>query len=550
MKKIFGKFFLTGLCLLAGGNFIFAAGGQAKPSTAAGAREKLLIGIQTNAFITEYKDNKLTQFMEKLHNVDLDFYLLPTAGAEVLTKISLMASSNDLPDIFLVEALSREQILSYGANGAFIPLNKYLNDPSKAPNFAKVPEPDKTDMFQASISADGNIYSLPRWEAELWNLTPHRIYLNKAWLDKLGLPVPKTTDDLRNVLLAFRDRDPNGNGKKDEIGIYGWFGGGYGENIIAALINSFIFYNQNNLALDPSGNRVTAPFIDPAFRKALVYLNGLYKDGVLAASLFTDNQQQFRATLNVNPGVVGLTSAGSFSNWSSYVTNENFKGMTVIEPLTGPDGVSYTPYTGYVPTQVGFITSKCKNPDLAFRFLDSFFDPHVSLTARYGEEGVDWSQRPEDLKKTSNVYVEMGLYPSLSIVEMSSIWSNPSSQFWRNVNPRWSPIEESLRKGDILIPYDPSLPQVPAWIANYQYYRNRHPEKILPVLRYSMDDVVKNAEAITNVNEYVRQAIAEFVTGIRDINNNAAWNTYLQELNNMGLPQWLSSSQATYDRQK
>ncbi|MDR3146632.1 MAG: extracellular solute-binding protein, partial [Treponema sp.] len=376
-------FAVIGVLLITGS--AFAGGRQGGSSAGAtGATPSLYLGIQTNTFVSDYKNNYLTRYLENLHKITFDFYQLPADSQEARTKISLMVASDDLTDVLLTDALTREQILDYGSKGAFISLNRYLNDPAKAPHFAKIPEPDKSGIITTGTMADGNIYSLPRWEAEPWNMTPHRYYINKAWLDKLGLKVPVTTDELRNVLIAFRDRDPNGNGRKDEIGITGWFGGGYGENVIAALLNSFIFYNQGNLSLDASGNTVTVPFTDPAFRKGLQYLNQLFKDGVLSASTFTDNQQQFRATLNATPPVVGLTSAGSFSNWSNYNTNPNFIEMDMVAPFTGPDGVSWTPYTPYVPTQSGFITSKCKDVDLAFKFLETFFDPAVSTTARYG----------------------------------------------------------------------------------------------------------------------------------------------------------------------
>lgn len=41
--------------------------------------------------------------------------------------------------------------------------------------------------------------------------------INKVWLDKLGLEVPTTLAELKEVLIAFRDGDPNGNGIQDEI---------------------------------------------------------------------------------------------------------------------------------------------------------------------------------------------------------------------------------------------------------------------------------------------------------------------------------------------
>ncbi len=68
-----------------------------------------------------------------------------------------------------------------------------------------------------STAPDGHIYALPQW-ADCYHCTyPDKLWINSTWLKKLGLQVPKTTEDLRNVLLAFKTKDPNGNGKADEI---------------------------------------------------------------------------------------------------------------------------------------------------------------------------------------------------------------------------------------------------------------------------------------------------------------------------------------------
>ncbi len=48
-----------------------------------------------------------------------------------------------------------------------------------------------------------------------------KIYLRQDWMDALGLDMPETTEELREVLRAFVNDDPNGNAKKDEIGMLG-----------------------------------------------------------------------------------------------------------------------------------------------------------------------------------------------------------------------------------------------------------------------------------------------------------------------------------------
>jgi putative aldouronate transport system substrate-binding protein len=541
------------VCMLLAVGLVFAGGGKDKQAsaTSAGGTPALLLGIQSHSQITDYKNNFLTQYVEKLNGVKLDFYMLPENTQELRTKVSLMVTSSDLPDLLFVNgSLTDEQILDYGSKGVFIPLNKYLNDPSKSPNFSAIPAADKKVIFDTGTSADGNVYALPRYELETRNLTPFWLMYNKAWADKLNIKAPTTTAELKSMLIAFRDRDPNGNGRKDEIGLYCWYDGGFGEDTITALLNYFVFYNKNNLTLDNSGNKVIAPFTDPAFRKGLAYLNDLYKEGVLAASSFTDDQQTFRATLNTVPPVVGFTSAGFNSHWPDANNNANYNELDMIPPLKGPDGVSWVPYTGYIPAKSGFITSKAKDPDLAFKFADSFLEPTLSTIVRYGEPEEDWTRNPSKFGDLSNAYVAMGLFPGLTIVDWHNFWAFPNNKHWHGSNPRWAATGEAETRGFAYTPYDPNIKGSNWNGINYEHYMNRHPRYILPTLKYNIDDAVKNAQVITDVNQFVRQAIAEFTTGARDINNDAHWNAYLRELNSLGLQQWINSAQATYDRQK
>jgi putative aldouronate transport system substrate-binding protein len=221
------------------------AGGRSQ-SSGSGGKQTLVIGMESNSFITDYKNNYMTQHIEKLHDIDIQFYMLPEAAAEIRTKVALMVSSGDLPDIVITDDLTQEAVFQYGSGGAFIPLDKYFASPATAPYFYQIPEEDRKAYQQFITSADNHIYQWARYEPETWNLTPVRLYYNQTWSDKLGIKTPTTTEELRQALIAFKARDANGNGRQDEIGISGWFRGGYGESVITGLINSFVFYTQGS----------------------------------------------------------------------------------------------------------------------------------------------------------------------------------------------------------------------------------------------------------------------------------------------------------------
>ena len=507
----------------------------------------VVVALQTNVNVTDYRDNYKTRYVENLAKVKIEFFMLPNVTADARSRVALLVSSNDLPDVIQM-GLPAETILEYGSNGAFMDMTPYVMDRAKSPNFWAIPEVDRNQMLVFMRAADGKIYNQLMWQPESWNLTPHRQYINKVWLDKLGLRVPTTTEELRTVLTAFRTRDPNGNGRQDEIGVYGWFLGTYGENVISALINTFTFYVKDQLILDAAGNTVIAPFVQPGFRQALQYLAGLRRDGLLEPSLFTNNQQEFRATLASNPSTVGFTSAGSVSNWPDADRNANFLELAMIPPLKGPAGVSYTPTTGFTPDAVGMIASRSRIPDVAWRYLECFYNQDLSIISRFGQEGVDWTRDPAILASQTNAYVSAGLYPRINVVETSLIWGMPTNQFWQNPGPRYASAELGNTRGSLTRPFVPDSAVAILDAYNHQWYVPSRPQHILPALKYTLPEAQRNGVAITTVRQYVDQSIAEFVTGTRDINNDAAWNAYLRELENMGLQEWITTAQAAFNR--
>ena len=151
----------------------------------------------------------LVQKLEKLTNVKIDWR--PVNGAELATQVNLILSSGDLPDAFSGVRLPKPTEL--GAQGIVIPLDGLINEyaPIIQQRFSEDPMIPKT-----SRSIDGNLYCLP-WVWQTYTPISEFILIRKPWLEKTGQKVPTTTDEFYNMLVAFKNGDPNGNGKSDEI---------------------------------------------------------------------------------------------------------------------------------------------------------------------------------------------------------------------------------------------------------------------------------------------------------------------------------------------
>lgn len=517
----------------------------------------LVIALQTNALVTDYENNYLTNYLEEKLGIEIEFYFLPTAKDEVNTKLSLLASSGEnLPDVLMVDGtLSNEAILQYGENGIFMPIGEYLSDASKMPNYNAIPKADRAAMDASNMMADGNQYGFINYSPSTWNLTPNRMFINRTWLDKLGLKVPTNTEELKDVLIAFRDKDPNGNGIKDEIPMTGYQSGGYGENILATIMNCFVFWNggtQNGgLALDDKGEKVIAPFTTEEWKQGLLYLRDLYNEGLFSASVFTDDKSQWKATLNAETNIVGFLSMGSLGNFTQYGdvnSNSNYHDMEIMKPITGPDGICYSPYKEYVGVQQMFIFKGSEKVDLAIKLADEFYDNTTAIIMRYGEEEVNWTRNPEKLKGITNAYVYAGLYDAVTCATFGEgTWTTNTDKHWHAIGPRYFSLEASNTMGSLDTPYEPGS-RTNLNAENLDWYVPMHPEYVLQQLTYTYEETQIMIDSNNTIPSYVNQTMAEFITGTRSIEN--GWDTYLKELEGMGLKTWLECAQAAHERMK
>lgn len=534
------------LAASAAGSILGGAGIAASAEEA----ETLTVGISQNSNVEDYETNYLTQLIESECNVNLEFVYLPSSVDDAKSKFAIMASSGTtLPDVMVVSGqFSDLEIADYGSKGIFIPLNDYMENEELAVNFLAIPEEDRSKMIEAATSPDGNIYCLTQNIPEDWNMTPFRFWINRTWLDKLGLETPTTTEEFKEVLKAFVENDPNGNGIADEIGITGCTDG-WGCNPVYYLMNSFVFYNGNQanggLALDETGENVIAPFATEGWRAGLEYMNELCSEGLLSPTIFTQDATQMTNVLSADPQITGSCAAGGFGYWSGAQDNANFQDMELLPPLTGPDGIAYAAYAEYTPSAAYMITKDCANPELAFKVGDFFYRNDVSLTVRYGEEDVDWTTDPEICAQYKGLYEDLWDIPC-SLVQLNTVWSTVQNKHWYNVGPRYTSLE-SYRGINSDQPADSTETDYTALTRQQsaEYYMDAHPEYVLPTLKYTNEEAENLAEIQANIQTYVSQSLAEFVTGNRPLSD---WDSYLSELENMGLSEWLSVAQTAYER--
>ena len=153
------------------------------------------------------------QKYEEMTNIHMDFQEVPADG--FAENKQLVFASNELPDVFLRAAITANEISTYGVgSGQLMALDDLIEE--YAPNISGIFE-EYPNVRQACTASDGHIYTLPTVDISATGKMDFKQWINTKWLDEMGMEIPTTLEEFKEVLIAFRDQDPNGNGEQDEI---------------------------------------------------------------------------------------------------------------------------------------------------------------------------------------------------------------------------------------------------------------------------------------------------------------------------------------------
>lgn len=331
-------------------------------------------------------------FLERLEektNVRVEFDAIP--AAQYNDKKNIMLASNELPDAFFGPfAFSANDIVTSSTQGTIVPLEGLVEKygPRITAAYEKHPEYKKF-----CTAPDGHIYSIGRVIQDPGGVCADNLFIYKPWLDKLGLQVPDSMDDLYNVLKAFKEGDPNENGKPDEIPMTFILNTtSYALNIMSLYgLFGFIDNPANHLMLDK--DKVVFVAAKLAYKDAMKYFNKMFNEGLFDAEAFTQDSKQITAK-----GQAADVIIGSYFAWNDFdvAGAERAKDYIIVPPMKGVDGQRVwgrASLSGL--NNVGFvITNKNQYPEITMRWVDEFFDPITSCEALYGPLDVNLTLKP------------------------------------------------------------------------------------------------------------------------------------------------------------
>ncbi|MCL6602265.1 MAG: extracellular solute-binding protein [Paenibacillus sp.] len=220
--------------------------------------------------------NPVSRYLESITNIKV-VHTWEAKGEDAFTqKAQLAIDSNDLPDAMIV---NRNQLWMLMDNDMIEDLTQTYEDYGS--QLIK-------DMYESTkgealndASRDGKLYGLPN--VAINADSPSLLWIRQDWLERLGLQPPKTFEDIEAIAKAFIERDPDGNGKRDTVGLSGYKNIVYGTkphaNGLDAIFSSYHSFPTNWIK-DSRGNIVYGS-ITPETKEALAKLANWYKRGLI-----------------------------------------------------------------------------------------------------------------------------------------------------------------------------------------------------------------------------------------------------------------------------
>ena len=428
---------------------------------------------------------------------------------------NLMMSSGNLADIIgYVDASSLEKL---GRDGGLIPLNDLIKE--HAPNIQKVLDEDAR-FRQTAYSLDGNIYQIPKNQelkaAEFW-------WIRQDWLDKLNLKAPTTVDELHDVLYAFRNEDPNGNGLKDEIPLFdraGW-----------KQPDEYLYLWDTSLEFYPRDGKMKYEPLEENFKTGVSNMIKWYQEGLIDPEIFTRGASSRDTLLGGDLG--GCTHDWvSTANYNSTL-QETIPGfqMAAIAPPADQNGVVKERVSRYPGVGWG-ISSQCKDPVTVIKFMDYFFTEEGSDLMNWGIEGDTFTRDADGSKHFTDTVLQSELTP---IGYLRSIGAQYRIGMCQDGDYEYATMKEDGIEANKLYNghdewFDDSLPP---------YLDGKM------ALKYTSDDETEYKNIMASIKPYVDEKFQSWILGVNDFDSE--YDTFIKELKARGIDRALEINQKAYD---
>ena len=446
-------------------------------------------------------------------NISIKFVTVPFGDSKDLERaLALEVAAGAKYDIY---QSGNDTLNPHAQDGAFIEISDLVNQ--YAPTIKKYLV-DIKENAAMNTANNGKMYVVSQMSA-IRAKTGY--FIRKDWMDKLSIKSPETPEDWVAMLTAFRDKDPNGNGQKDEIPFFtrtklqGLF----------CFASTFGVDIYNESAFDIVDNKVVYNPIQPQFKDYLAFLNTLYKQKLIDQEYLTRANTFRDDAMKNNIGGSTFDWFGSTGSKADQYAKE-VAGMefTVVAPpsITGKT----KPYTRVqmepVRNPAFAISKNNKYPVESIKLLEYIFSDEGTILFNFGLEGKHYN-----------------------VVDGKYVYTDAFKQLASNIQESLQALGSGNMGYRQHVDYENANASAKVSSEGRSLYENGIIQPAFPYLKMSEQEATKFAELKTDVETYRDEMMNKFIIGSEPLDK---FDEYVKTLKEKGIDEMLGIYQPAYER--
>ena len=465
------------------------------------------------AISTSVKNFGETPFAKKyMENTGIKVtYKHPAQGQEA-EALNLLIASGDLPDIIESDWLARDPGSSISKK-TILELNDIIK--KQSPNLQKYLS-EHPNIDKQVKTDDGKYYVYPFIRGDELLRSTAGFMLRADWLSELSMDVPETIDEWTEVLKAFKEKKKADTPFTATISDLSYFAGAYGIEPDFYVDNGKVKYGS----------------LENGFKDYLETIKSWYDMGFLDKNFAVMEYSAKNAAML--DGTAGATFGAGGGALGVYLNAKKDSGESydlVAAPFPtlkkGDKSEFGNKQLEYSSLNCAAITGKCKNPELAARFLDYSYSEEGYMLNNFGIEGESY-----EMKDGYPTYTKLitDNPDGLAMANALGLYVRSSGE---------APMVQDKRYIEQYYQYDRQKEALKVWSDN------NHENHKMPQVTRTKEENTEYNKIMKDLTVYRDEAMLEFIVGTRSMND---FDKYIEKLKSLKIERAIEIQQAAYDR--
>ncbi len=481
----------------------------------------LWMPLLDSSFMSTYDDMRCVQVIGEKTGVKVSFIHPTISQGEAF---NIMVASGEYPDAVYYRWSDYPGGLTKAvADGLLIKLDDYKE---YIPNLLRVLE-ENPELARQAMLDDGSLAWFPAATSSYLRRAFNGILIRQDWLDKLGLAMPTTIDELKNVLVAFKTQDPNGNGEADELGLISV----QSDKVNTMNLLSGAWGVRDSWQIDPETGKIAYGPILPGYKDYLATMNEWYKEGLIDPEFAATDSKMYTAKITASQAGIYMGNDGQIEQHTLLIQDAVPEVQLAGMPyLVGPAGKDYSTDENRVRLVWGQgvgVTTGCKNIPAVLTFLDYGYSDEGYMAYGWGVEGESYTMEDGKPVLTEAITNDPDKLASTQAIRRYAFGNNGFAKlhnidFWKATELNFPGASEA---NELWFGADNTL--------------------LLPLLNLTEEESRQVSSIMNEVTTYFNEMSIKFIMGTEPIEN---FDRFVSTIQGMGIEEATAIEQAAYDR--